>query len=202
MLSPNTIFFKFYIKIFWNVSKIFFIKIGAKTFFLEKSITIFLGTCKMNNVVKNDGRKISYHIISRLGAATVQKGRFVRPKIQLSLKVAKFAGYFGFYLDFIFCMNHFFLRFLVFETWSIFYFLLRFFFFWAGGFARDRLASTACFAKPGYAASLPNTQVSGIVKYKIDNNLKTKNRTKKHRNVKTPIRTMRIFNFLHFFLFT
>ena len=41
---------------------------------------------------KNYGRKISYHIISRLGAAAVQRGRFERQKIQLSLKVAKFAG--------------------------------------------------------------------------------------------------------------
>ena len=33
---------------------------------------------------KNDGSKISYHIISRLG-------RFERPKIKLSSKLAKFA---------------------------------------------------------------------------------------------------------------
>ena len=39
-----------------------------------------------------DGRKISDHIISRLGAMGVQKGRFGRPKIQLSSKVTKFAG--------------------------------------------------------------------------------------------------------------
>ena len=32
---------------------------------------------------KNDGRKISHHIISRLGATVVQKGRFKHPKIQL-----------------------------------------------------------------------------------------------------------------------
>ena len=43
-------------------------------------------------VKKNDERKISDHIISRLGAAGVQNGRFRRPKIQLSLKVVKFAG--------------------------------------------------------------------------------------------------------------
>ena len=36
-----------------------------------------------------DGHKISYHIISRLGAAAVQKGRFGCPKIKLSSKVAK-----------------------------------------------------------------------------------------------------------------
>ena len=41
---------------------------------------------------KNDGRKISYHIISGLGAAAVQKGRFGRPKIQLFSKMAKLAG--------------------------------------------------------------------------------------------------------------
>ena len=42
--------------------------------------------------VKNkDGRKIPYHIISRLGAASVQKESFGRPKFQLSLKVVKFA---------------------------------------------------------------------------------------------------------------
>ena len=41
---------------------------------------------------KNDGHKISYHIISRWGTAAVQKGRFERPKIKLSSKVAKFAG--------------------------------------------------------------------------------------------------------------
>ena len=40
---------------------------------------------------KNDGRKTSCHIISRLGAAAVQKGRFGRPKIQLSSKVTQFA---------------------------------------------------------------------------------------------------------------
>ena len=44
---------------------------------------------------KDDGRKISYHILSRLGAAGVQKGRFGCPKIQLSSKVAKFAGQVG-----------------------------------------------------------------------------------------------------------
>ena len=38
------------------------------------------------------GRKISYHIISRLGAMGIQKGRFECLKIQLSSQVAKFAG--------------------------------------------------------------------------------------------------------------
>ena len=41
---------------------------------------------------KSDGRKISYHIISRLGAMGIQKERFGRPKIQLFSKIAKFAG--------------------------------------------------------------------------------------------------------------
>ena len=54
---------------------------------------------------KNDRRKISYHIISRLGATGVQKGHFGHPNIQLSSKVAKFAGYIGIDLALIFCMN-------------------------------------------------------------------------------------------------
>ena len=41
---------------------------------------------------KNEERKIAYYIISRLEATAVQKGRFGRPKIQLSPKVAKWAG--------------------------------------------------------------------------------------------------------------
>ena len=41
---------------------------------------------------KNEGLKISYHIISRLDAAAFQNRRFGRPKIQLSPEVAKFAG--------------------------------------------------------------------------------------------------------------
>ena len=41
---------------------------------------------------KNDGRKFSYNIIPRLGAAGVRKGRIRRPKFQLSSKVAKFHG--------------------------------------------------------------------------------------------------------------
>ena len=44
--------------------------------------------CAINKV----GRQILYHIISRLGAAGVQKGCFGHPKIQLSSKVAKFTG--------------------------------------------------------------------------------------------------------------
>ena len=39
-----------------------------------------------------DGPEISYHITSRLGVTGVQKGRFGRPEIHFSLKVAKFAG--------------------------------------------------------------------------------------------------------------
>ena len=49
----------------------------------------------MRNELKNDGREISYHITSRLGAAGVQKGRFWRPEIKFSSKVAKFTEYIG-----------------------------------------------------------------------------------------------------------
>ena len=42
---------------------------------------------------KNDGRKTSYHIISRIGATAVKKGRFRHPKIRLFSKVSKFAVY-------------------------------------------------------------------------------------------------------------
>ena len=62
---------------------------------------------------KYDGRKISYHIISRLG---VQKECFGHPKIQLSSKVTKFVGKIG--IDLIltyFALMTFFVRFLVFE---------------------------------------------------------------------------------------
>ena len=42
---------------------------------------------------KNDGRKVLHHIISCLGTAGVQKGRFGHQQIKLSFfKVAKFAG--------------------------------------------------------------------------------------------------------------
>ena len=41
---------------------------------------------------KNDGHTISCHIISRLGAAAIQKGCFGHPKIQLSYKLTIFAG--------------------------------------------------------------------------------------------------------------
>ena len=44
---------------------------------------------------ENYGRKISYHIISRLGAAGVQKVRFGHPKIQVFSKVTKYAGSIG-----------------------------------------------------------------------------------------------------------
>ena len=55
-----------------------------------------------------DGRKISYHIISRLGAMGVQKGRFGHPKIQFPSKVNKFTGKIGIDLPLIFCINDFF----------------------------------------------------------------------------------------------
>ena len=40
---------------------------------------------------KNDGRKISYDIISRLGVTGAQRHPNGKPKIRLSSKVAKFA---------------------------------------------------------------------------------------------------------------
>ena len=55
-----------------------------------------------------DGRKISYHIISRLGTAGVQKGRFGHPKFQLSSYVTKFAGSIRIDVALIFCTNDFF----------------------------------------------------------------------------------------------
>ena len=42
-----------------------------------------------------DVLKISYHIMTRLGAMGVQKGRFGRLKIQFFSKVAKFSGQIG-----------------------------------------------------------------------------------------------------------
>ena len=62
-----------------------------------------------------DGRKIAYHIISRLGAMDVQKGRFGRPKIQFTSIVSKFAVKIGIDLSLIFHINDFFVRFLLFE---------------------------------------------------------------------------------------
>ena len=56
---------------------------------------------------KNDRRKISYHIISRLGAMGRLKERFRHPNIQLSSQVAKSAGYIGIDLTLIFCINDF-----------------------------------------------------------------------------------------------
>ena len=48
---------------------------------------------KYAKCAKNKDRpKISYHIISRLSAVGVQIERFRCPKMQLSSKVAKFAG--------------------------------------------------------------------------------------------------------------
>ena len=87
--------------------------------------------------------------------------------------------------------------FLVFEIWSIIYFFggHKCFYFWAGGSAprprtfsnwhpsRNRLASTAYFAKPGYVASLPRLLLT-IVRYKIHNNSKTNNCKKKNHGYK------------------
>ena len=55
-----------------------------------------------------DGRKNSFHIISRLGAVGVQKGRYGRPKLQISSKMTKFAGKIRIDLTLIFPMNEFF----------------------------------------------------------------------------------------------
>ena len=54
----------------------------------EKITNIKDAQCAENK----DGRKISHHTISRLGATVVQKGRFGRPKIKISPKLAKLAG--------------------------------------------------------------------------------------------------------------
>ena len=64
--------------------------------------------CTIYYVVQNNERKISHHIISRLGATNVPKGRFGRPKLQLSSKMAKFAGQIGIDPTLIFCVNDFF----------------------------------------------------------------------------------------------
>ena len=54
-------------------------------------------------VKKNDGPKISYHIISLLAPCKYgQKGRFGRSKIQLYSKVAKFSGEIEIDMTFIF----------------------------------------------------------------------------------------------------
>ena len=74
---------------------------------------------------KNDGLKISHHIILRLGTTGVKKQRFGRSKLQHSSEVAKFAGYIGIDLTFIFCINDFFVQFLVFEALSILYLTAR-----------------------------------------------------------------------------
>ena len=68
--------------------------------------------------------------------------------------------------------------------------------FWDWHPSRNRLSSAAYSAKPRYAASLQNALVPGLlttVKYKIDNNSNTENRTKKLRNTITPIITLCIF---------
>ena len=64
----------------------------------------------MRNVLK---QKCAENFISRFGAVDVQKKRFERPKIQFSSKVAKFAGKIEFDLALIFCIDDFFLRFIV-----------------------------------------------------------------------------------------
>ena len=46
----------------------------------------------MRNELKNDGRQILYHIISRLDATGAQIRPKGAPKSQLSSQVAKFAG--------------------------------------------------------------------------------------------------------------
>ena len=51
---------------------------------------------------------ISYHIISRFRFMGVQMGRYGRPKIQFSSKVAKFAEKIGIDLTLIFCIYDFF----------------------------------------------------------------------------------------------
>ena len=60
--------------------------------------------CAENKV----GRKISYNIISCLGALGVQKRPFGHPKIQFSSKVFKFAGKIGIDLTLIFLHKRFF----------------------------------------------------------------------------------------------
>ena len=54
-----------------------------------------------------EGRNISYHIISRLGAMGVQKGYFGRSKIQFSSNVAKFERKIRIYMTLIFFLNDF-----------------------------------------------------------------------------------------------
>ena len=59
-------------------------------------------------------------------------------------------------------------------------------FFWAGSFVGLDLQApdTLGLAKPGYAASLSNAQVTGRCEIQNDNNSKTKNRIKKTRKYK------------------
>ena len=125
--------------------------------------------------VTKDLLKMSYHIIS---AFAFQKGRFERPKIQFSSKVAKFLGKIRINLTLISLIEDFFVQFLVYEMWLILYFFLQDMaeiFFWRGALSpppnraapldpacfrievlsRNRLASTAYFAIPRYAISLP-----------------------------------------------
>ena len=64
---------------------------------------------------KYDGRTISYHITSRLGAAGVQMGRFGRPKIQLSSKRQNLQGRLELILRSSYARMTFFVKFLAFE---------------------------------------------------------------------------------------
>ena len=66
----------------------------------------------MRNVLK---KMMGVKFISHFGVAAVQKGCFGRPKIQLSSKVAKFAGWVGIDPTLISSINDFFVRLLVFE---------------------------------------------------------------------------------------
>ena len=55
----------------------------------------------------------------------VQRGRYGRPGIKLSSKVANFAEKFGIDPTIIFRVNDFFVQFLVFDIWSILYFSIQ-----------------------------------------------------------------------------
>ena len=68
----------------------------------------YLGIKDAQCARKNNGRKISYHITSCLGATGAQTRPNDAPKIKLSSKVAKFAGWIGIDLLLIFCINDYF----------------------------------------------------------------------------------------------
>ena len=55
-----------------------------------------------------DVLKKSYHIMSSFQVMGVQKGRFGRPKVKFSLKLAKFTGKIGIDQKIIFCIDDFF----------------------------------------------------------------------------------------------